>query len=135
MAPILKMKAEVTYQCPNWEFCNEQLLGGFQAGKRCCRFCQKSRGKAYCCLHDEMLRVHDSGEIDKCPTCLGETRKRFGKPKVQVIEAIDDAAPQINIKALVNATITEYAKTLRSLVKQGCPVDIAIKQAATIVKG
>jgi hypothetical protein len=126
------MKAEVKYQCPNWEFCNEQSIG-MQAGKRCCRFCQKSRGKAYCCLHDEQLHVHSSGEIDKCKTCLGQTRKVFGKPAVQFIDTTD-ASPKIDPKEIVNATVNDFVKLLNKLRKEGYPIDLAIKLAVKTVR-
>lgn len=133
MATLRKMKAQVTYQCPNWEFCNEMAMGGLQPGKRCCRFCQQSRGRAYCCLHDEMLYVHSDGSIDKCGVCLGQTRRIFGNPPAQMIDATDPA-PSIDAKTIINTTVSEFVKLLNQFRKEGYPTDLAIKLAVKTVR-
>ena len=89
MAALKIMKAEVKYQCPSWEFCNEMLQGGLNAGKRTCRFCFKQRGTCYCALHDKMLNVHPDGLVDKCKECLGATKGLF-KPKVHEVDCTSD---------------------------------------------
>ena len=136
MATLRTMKATVKYQCPNWEFCNEMQLGGLQAGKRTCRFCQKSRGQAYCCLHDEKLNVHPSGTVDKCKACLGQTKGWARKKPAQVIDTVEDTLPAIQPKAVVKQTADSMLRKIRQLCKEGLPAELAIKIAHDdVVKG
>ena len=133
MAAIRKMKAEVTYQCPNWEHCNEMLMGGMQHGKKTCRFCQKTRSRAYCCLHDQELKVHANGIVDKCAVCLGETKGWFSKPAQFIGEVEEDPMEHIDPRRLMKLTADSMLRNAQKLIKDGYPTDIALKVAHELV--
>jgi hypothetical protein len=80
-----------------------------------------------------MLYVHDDGSIDKCSTCLGQTRRMFGNPPAQMIDATDPA-PKIDAKTIINTTVNEFVKLLNQFRKEGYPTDLAIKLAVKTVR-
>lgn len=134
MAALKIMKAEVKYQCPGWEFCNEMLNSGLTTGTNTCRFCVKRRNQHYCCLHDEALHTHADGTVDKCKACLGSTKTLF-KPKVQEIDATDKV-PEVNPRAVIKSTADQMQKLIKQLLGQGYPAEMAVKAAhETITKG
>lgn len=131
MATLKIMKAEVTYQCPAWEFCNEMLHGGLTTGNKTCRFCVKQRGTCYCALHDKTLNVHADGTVDKCKDCLGVTKGLF-KPKVHVVNAVD-TKPDVNPKDIVKAAADQMQKATKQLMNDGYTAELALKMAHDLV--
>lgn len=134
MGALKIMKAEVTYQCPSWEFCNEMLHGGLSTGSRTCRFCVKQRGTCFCTLHGKTLNVHPDGAVDKCKDCLGVTKGLF-KSKCHEVNVVD-TAPEVDPKDIVRAAADNMQKVIKLMISQGYPVDIAVKAAHDLtVKG
>ena len=131
MGPIKVMKAEVTYQCPSWEFCNEMLHGGLTTGNKTCRFCIKQRGACYCCLHDKALNVHSDGTVDKCKECLGDTKGWFKKP-AQVISTVTEST-KINPQVIVKSAADQMLKVTKQLISEGYPSELAMKLAHDLV--
>lgn len=131
MGSLKIMKAEVKYQCPSWEFCNEMLQGGLNAGNKTCRFCVKSRGTCRCVLYDKTLNVHGDGTVDKCKECLGVTKGLF-KKSTHVVDTVE-AKPNIDPQTIVKMTADQMQKVMRQLINQGYPAEMALKMAHDLV--
>ena len=123
--PMKKIKSTVTYTVPNWNFCNsDNLINGGELSKNVCRFCVKGR----CLLYDEQLTI--SGEfINKVRACC--------KATAGFASAIDEPAqaPTVPPRELMKQTIDLYNKTVKDLMAQGYPKQIADNVAKQYVLG
>ena len=134
MAALRKCKAEVTYQCPNWDLCNEMQYSGMRAGKNTCRFCSKRGKSARCLLHDEVLTVNEDGSVKKCRKCTGHTSGLISQKVTSDLTA--SSSPKIDVKQLVKVTADNMQKMMKQLLNEGYPIEMAMKAAHdTIVKG
>lgn len=136
MGALLKCKAEVTFQCPNWDKCNEMLYGGMQAGNNKCRFCV-SRGKqTMCLLHDRHLSVNADGTVNKCIECRGKTTGWFSGKTTQVNLGSSDSSQPVDVQRIVKATADNMSKAVKNMIKNGYPPSAAIDAAHDlIIKG
>ena len=82
-------------------------------------------------LHDKTLNVHADGTVDKCKACLGVTKGLF-KPKCHVVDTVE-TKPEINPKDIVKSAADKMQKTIKELMKQGYPCDLAVKMAHDLV--
>lgn len=124
-----KIKSEITYTVPNWNFCNnDNLLPGGYLQKDTCRFCVKSKSGHHCMLYNESLSTKD-GMIEKTRACC--------KATAGFASSIDEAppAPTIDPKELMKQTIELYNKTVTDLMSQGYPKAIADTVAKQHVLG
>ena len=131
MATLKIMKAEVKYQCPAWEFCNEMLHGGLTTGNKTCRFCVKQRGTCRCVLYDKTLNVHGDGTVDKCKECLSVTKGWF-KKSAHVVDTVE-AAPNVDLQAVIKSAADQMQKVMKQLMSQGYPAEMAMKVAHDLV--
>lgn len=138
MGVLRKCRAEVTFQCPNWDLCNEMLYGGMQAGNNKCRFCV-SRGKqTKCLLHDQFLTTNGDGTISKCRECHKGTTGLFGFKLTQVdlTESDNSISTNVDVKQIVKSTADNMQKVIKKLMTDGYPCEMALKAAHDlIVKG
>ena len=118
----------VTYTVPSWEFCNHDNLFDGGIPKMTCRFCQKNKDGSYTCLLYNQSLSTEGRLINKLPGCCQATAGLDHS----IVEA---AQPQIDPKAVIDATITEYSKVLKNLMNSGYPIAIAEKLAKVRLTG
>lgn len=136
MAALRVCKAEVKFQCPNWDRCNEIKYGGYTAGKNTCRFCVTKGRQTMCLLHNKHLTTNNDGTVNKCKECLGKTTGIFGPKLTQVTLDSSVEMPPPNVKDIVKTTADNMQKVLKQLLEEGYPQDMAIKATHDlIVKG
>ena len=118
----------VTYAVPSWEFCNHDNLFDGDIPKMTCRFCQKNKDGSYMCLLYNQSLSTEGRLINKLPGCCRATAGLDHS----IVEA---AQPQIDPKAVIDATITEYSKVLKNLMNRGYPIAVAEKLAKAHLTG
>ena len=118
-----KLKTEVTYKVPSWNFCNMETGTMFtgKVSKETCRFCIKKNGAYRCILHNEPL-TYDGAFIDKTEGCCVATAG-VG------IEILEPAPVAIEPKKIIKMAIDEYTAQVGMLVAQGYPQAMAEKFA------
>jgi hypothetical protein len=121
---LAKVTTKITHKVPAWSHCNLQanILG--QPSTEKCRFCVKEKGYYRCALYNEVLSTSSGTLIDKVRAC----EKATAGYRIDVEEEV--STPEIDTKTLIKATIAEYNKVRKSLIKQGYPESIAEKAAA-----
>lgn len=113
-----KIKSQVTYTVPNWNFCNnDNLLPGGHLQKDTCRFCIKTKTSHHCVLYDRSLSVND-GLIEKVRECCKATAGFASSVE-------EPTVPTIEPRELIKQTIDLYNKTVNKLISQGYPRQIA----------
>ena len=113
-----KIKSQVTYTVPNWNFCNnDNLLPGGHLQKDTCRFCNKTRTGYHCSLYDRPLKS-DGEFIDKVRDCCKATAGYAS-------DIEEPAVPAVEPRELMKQTIDLYSKTVNTLLNQGYPRQIA----------
>ena len=113
-----KLKSTISYYVPSWDFCNKDVGLLNDVSNTLCRFCTKVRGKYVCLLHDETLDV-ESGLVCKATAC--------NKKSAAEIDIAPHSAPTpiVPPQELIKQTLNIYTQTVRDLVKQGYPQQIA----------
>lgn len=114
-----KIKSQVTYTVPTWNFCNsDNLLPGGHMQKDVCRFCIKSRSGYRCVLYDQPLKT-DGEFIDKLRECCRAT--------AGFASSVEEApqAPTVDPRTLIKQTLALYAKYVNDLISQGYPRQLA----------
>lgn len=109
-----RTKVTVNFKVPSWNFCNYDVGNGISS--MVCRFCEKQKAGYRCMLYDEPLKF-DGTLLEKTYTCCKNTAG-FG------IE-IEDEPPAADPKELMKLAINLYSKTLKDLINQGYPQEIA----------
>lgn len=119
---MIKAKLQVVAEVPFWDFCNNDKLSLKPvATKELCRFCVvDSQGHRRCLLSNEALAEKD-GLIYKSPQCIAASHSGF--------EGTLQEEPQVHIepKTIIKETVKAYTKTVKSLLNQGYPQDMAEK--------
>lgn len=133
MGALKVCKAEVTFQCPNWGYCNEMLYGGLQSGNNKCRFCVSRGRQTKCLLHDKSLMVNNDGTVNKCKECLGKTTGWFNAKTTQVDLSTRSPEYKVDVKQIVKSTADNMQKAIKQLMNEGYPADIAIKAAHDLI--
>lgn len=123
---LKKVTVEVTHRVPAWSHCNLQANIYGQPSTEKCRFCVKEKGHYRCALYNVVLDTSQGTLVNKAYTC---ERATIGYKSV-VEDVEEDNTPTVNPKTLVKATITEYNKVRKQLIRQGYPEAIAEKVAA-----
>lgn len=124
-----KVKTEINYKVPSWNFCNmdsHTILSG-KVSKETCRFCIKKSGAYQCILHNEPLN-YDGTFIEKTQGC------KVASVGVHV-EILDPEPPQIDPKELIKLSIDGYEAQVKSLVAQGYPYNMAATLAKKYMLG
>ena len=119
LLPMKKIKSQVTYTVPNWNFCNsDNLLPGGRLQKDNCRFCIKTKSGHRCVLYDQPLKS-DGEFIDKVRECC--------KATAGFASAISEPAPvpTVDPRELMKQTLDLYSKTVNELLAQRYPRAIA----------
>ena len=121
-----KLKVNVTYHVPSWNFCNsDNLINGGELTKNTCRFCVKSKEGHKCLLYDEHLSVKGR-LISKVRKCCIATAANAG-------EVVPAPEPTIQPKELMEQTIKIYTQYVDDLIKQGYPRQMAERAAKKFI--
>ena len=113
-----RIKSTVTYKVPHWNFCNVDRFDiDATPSDQVCQFCIKSKGSQRCALYDQPL-MSDGVQIKKLPQCCKATAGFES-----VIEPPE--APTIQPKDIIKHAIEIYTKTVKDLVAQGYPQQLA----------
>lgn len=128
---LKKIRTEITYKVPAWEYCNLVVPGKLsKPSKQKCRFCVKESGGYLCALYNEALLVEQVTMPKKCRSCV----KATAGFKSEVTD-VDDAAPTVDPKLLIQTTLAEYDKLCKQLKSQGYPTALAEKVAKEYLLG
>lgn len=123
---MFKLKANVTYKVPEWDYCNNQmLLRPSETDGTFCRFCFKKGGKACCSLYNELLDVVGGNAVKKHPMCIKVCQS---KRKITTIEDIDIVS-RVDPKAVAAAVLKEYRRVYQAFIRQGMTDSVAHNMA------
>ena len=131
---LKKVKTEITYRVPAYEYCNLIKKGSLaQPTADMCRFCVKDSRKGYrCALYNMPLETINMAIVKKTRDC---ERAVLGYKSVveDVIEEPEEA--KVDPSLIVKTTVAEYEKLRKSLISQGYPETVAVKVATQYVTG
>lgn len=112
-----KIKREITYTVPSWNFCN---LDGFTTNgrfsKETCRFCVKTKNGYKCALTDEVLHS-DPTFVHKTQQCINVSAG-FSAAELPDTVSVDP-------KVIIAETLKQYKRIKDDLLKQGFPSTMA----------
>lgn len=123
---MFKLKADVTYLVPEWDYCNNQkLFRSNETDGTFCRFCFKKGGKACCSLYNELLDVVGGRAVKKHPLCLKACKSR------RSVSTIDDAdiVSKVDPKAIAASVLKEYRRVYQAFIRQGMTDSVAHEMA------
>lgn len=121
-----KIKQSITYTVPSWNFCNkDEFQQNGRYSKELCRFCIKSKDGHRCLLYDKALAA-DPNFVHKTADCINASAGF----KTEVTESIP---PVVVPKLIVRETIKSYKKTVKELMAQKYPRNIAETLAEKIM--
>lgn len=123
-----KIKINVQYRVPSWNYCNLDVPTADQRySKEKCRFCVSSKQGNYCSLYDTQL-TSDVNFIYKAPPCIKATAGF-------AVSVDEPMTPQVDPQLIIRETIKTYNKTLNDLLSQGYPRAMAEAIATKYVTG
>lgn len=126
-----RIKSNVTYLVPSWNYCNSDNLVGGDITKEKCRFCVKDGNGYECLLHGASLTTQ--GEyIYKTNTCK---RATCGDRATIVSEHVEPQRPAVQPKELMKQTIELYVSTMNGLLNDGYPRPLAENLAKQFILG
>lgn len=130
---LKKVTTEITYRVPIWGYCNLIKPGTLnKPTKDLCRFCVKD-GKGYrCALYNRTLDVQDTVLPKKAREC---ERATIGYKSIVEDVVEQEPTPKVDPKMLMKSTIQMYNKTVKQLLNQGYPRNLAEKVAQDFVLG
>ena len=111
--------SKVTYTVPHWNFCNNDYIKDGELTNKRCQFCIKTRDGYECLLYNQELS--SKGKlINKVRECCKATAGFES-----TIDATVTTTPSVDPKQLMKLTIDMYTKTVKDLLSQGYPQQIA----------
>ena len=117
-----RIRAEVEYKVPHWNFCNRDDNELHRVPKELCQFCVKTKdGTTRCLLYSQDLR-RVGGFVEKAKGCCDAT---VGIKSVIVADRVESPLPEVDPMLLITQTIDLYSKTVGALINQGYPRSIA----------
>lgn len=135
MGTLKQIKQTITYNVPNWDYCNlmNPVTGGVQATK--CRFCVNSKKQGYTCvLYNTPLGTEDVNAVRKAPQCRQATNGSLVSITATT-SAPTGNAHSVEPKKLIKLTIDTYNKEKQRLISQGYPAVIAESLAKDYLLG
>ena len=120
-----RIRAQVEYKVPHWEFCNSDNQDMDNVEKHVCKFCTKSKRGIRCTLHDTSLTT-DGILIHKARRCKEVTA---GRSALIISDSVEEPTPPINPKKIIKQAVSLYVKNVNDLVNQGYPRQMAEKFA------
>ena len=122
-----KIKLQLQYRVPSWNFCNhDSYATAPNFSKERCRFCVSTKGGYHCLLTDEDL-TSDSSFINKTATCIRAT--------AGFAVSADEHNIQVDPKLIMRETLITYNKALNDLLNRGYPRQMAETIANKYVLG
>lgn len=122
-----KVKLEVAFKVPSWNFCTyDGFTDNGRFSKDVCKFCVKTKGGHRCTLFDEDLAA-DSKFVHKSQRCIKLTAG-FAQQSTPEPLAVDP-------KIVMRETLKQYKDTVKQLLSQGYPKEMAETIAERFVMG
>ena len=124
-----KITSKISYQVPNWAFCNVDKfdIDGSKS-KQVCRFCKTSKNGHECLLYNEALSV-SNGMISKIRAC--EKATAGFEATINTIEE----TPTVDPKRIIKHSVDLYIKTYKGLINDGYPQQMAEMLAKELITG